>query len=62
MERKIGEELEYDETTLKVKDFSFCKGCYFYDKPCGYSTREKTGECNKKYRSDKVGVIFKEVK
>lgn len=61
MEIEIGEEFEYDDTTLKVEDCLYCDGCYFDDKRCDYSTREITGECNNSMRKDKNSVIFKEV-
>ena len=61
MERKIGEEFEYDDITLKVEGCLYCDGCYFDDKRCDDSTREITGECNNIMRKDKNLVIFKEV-
>lgn len=61
MERKIGETFEYQGIKLKVmKQVDGCSGCYFK----GYSCRNNRiiGECIYCRRSDKIGVIFVEVK
>ena len=67
MERKIGDQFDYNSVTLEVaqvENFS-CKGCYFYNtnincKP--QNVRDHIGHCTESYREDKKIVIFKEIK
>lgn len=63
MERKIGEQFEYDGITLEVVKQESCEGCYFFNifklRYCNNS--EIKGHCLMSLRSDKKMVIFKEV-
>lgn len=67
MERKIGEQFEYNGVRLKVvkaKDH-YCTGCYFYDEATGcrcIELVETIGYCTAINREDKKYVNFKEVK
>ena len=62
MERKIGEEFEYNGVSLKViqykaNDGKCCRGCFF---AIGCIRRDKsiTGECCKSKRIDRRDVKF----
>lgn len=61
MERKIGEEFEYNGVRLKVVENKsandvYCVGCFFR-KNC-YLHEEVAGECVDEYRFDKTNVKF----
>lgn len=60
-EREIGEVFEYEGKKLKVmKQVDGCTGCYFKGSIC--RNNRIIGECIYCRRSDKIGVIFVEVK
>lgn len=60
-EREIGEVFEYEGKKLKVmKQVDGCTGCYFKGSSC--RNNRIIGECIYCRRSDKIGVIFVEVK
>ena len=62
MERKIGEIFTYNGKTYQVvKGFS-CNGCVFIKDGSCYSVSEFLGPCDYANRTDKTGVIFKEMK
>ena len=67
MERKIGEEFEYNGVRLKVVEEDFCENCYFRDKheneSCAISGRVSvSGICSKEKRKDHKSVQFIEIK
>ena len=74
MERKIGNQFDYEEVTLEVVEQIGCLGCYFYKKyihcnndtvsiACNLPTeRNAIGHCSELHRKDKKNIIFKEVK
>ena len=62
MERKIGEEFEYNGVRLKVVEHKYggCANCYFcYD--CTGGLRYKVPECSKNMRHDNTTVLFKKM-
>lgn len=62
MERKIGEIFEYEGKTYQVVEIKTdvnCKGCAFEFDGCDIPF---LGDCHPVYRTDKVSIIFKEVK
>ena len=62
MERKIGEIFTCNGKTYQVvKGFS-CNGCVFIKDGSCYSVSEFLGPCDYANRTDKTGVIFKEMK
>lgn len=62
MERKIGEIFTCNGKTYQVvKGFS-CNGCVFIKDGSCYSVSEFLGPCDYANRTDKTGVIFKEIK
>ena len=67
MERKIGEEFEYNGVRLKVVEGDFCENCYFRDKheneSCARSGHVSvSGICSKAKRKDHKSVQFIEIK
>lgn len=67
MERKIGEEFEYNGVRLKVVEEDFCENCYFRDKheneSCARSKHiSVSGICSKAKREDSKSVQFIEIK
>ena len=67
MERKIGEEFEYNGVRLKVVEEDFCENCYFRDKheneSCARSKHiSVSGICSKVKREDSKSVQFIEIK
>ena len=67
MERKIGEEFEYNGVRLKVVEGDFCENCYFRDKrenkPCVRSEHiSVSGACSKQKRENHKSVQFIEIK
>lgn len=67
MERKIGEEFEYNGVRLKVVEGEECKNCYFVDKHKGkVCDRNKnisvSGFCSGTNREDSKSVEFIEIK
>ena len=67
MERKIGEEFEYNGVRLKVVGGELCGNCYFRDKhenePCVISEHVSvSGGCSKTRRKDHKSVQFIEIK
>ena len=64
MERKIGEQFDYDGVTLEVVDWKeHCKGCYFFKGCCICEEHdiEVTGECVYDNRIDGKCVKFQKV-
>ena len=66
MERKIGEQFDYDGVTLEVARLKngLCKGCYFYGVYINCKNREvrnTIGYCSPFCRNDGNNVIFEEV-
>ena len=66
MERKIGEEFEYNGVRLKVvkykaSDGSCCGGCTL-NISCGMRDKSITGECSASKRTDQTNVKFIKVK
>ena len=60
MERKIGEIFTCDGKTYQVVKGIACDGCCILHDHC-FSIRESLGPCADDNRSDKTGVIFKEI-
>lgn len=61
MERKIGEIFTYNGKTYQVvKGFS-CNGCAFMKDGSCYTVSELLGPCDYTKRTDKTGIIFKEI-
>ena len=60
MERKIGEVFTCDGKTYQVVKGIACDGCCILHDHC-FSIRESLGPCADANRSDKTGVIFKEI-
>lgn len=61
MERKVGEIFTCDGKTYQVVKGITCVGCGILHDHC-FSIRESLGPCADDNRTDKTGVIFKEVK
>ena len=62
MERKVGEIFEYEGKVYQVVEIKTdvnCKGCAFEFDGCDIPF---LGDCHPVYRTDKVSIIFKEVK
>lgn len=62
MERKVGEIFEYEGKVyqaVEIKTAVNCKGCAFEFDGCNIPF---LGDCHPVYRTDKVSIIFKEVK
>ena len=60
MERKIGEIFTCDGKTYQVVKGITCVGCCILHDHC-FSIRESLGPCADANRSDKTGIIFKEI-
>ena len=60
MERKVGEIFTCDGKTYQVVKGITCVGCCILHDHC-FSIRESLGPCADDNRSDKTGVIFKEI-
>lgn len=60
MERRVGEIFTCNGKTYQVVEGIICEGCTLRDRCC--SIRELLGPCASSNRTDKTGVIFKEVK
>ena len=61
MERKVGEIFTCDGKTYQVVKGITCVGCGILHDHC-FSIRESLGPCADDNRTDKTGVIFKEIK
>ena len=64
MERKIGEQFDYEGVTLEVVDWKeHCKGCYFFKGflHCEEHDMDVTGDCWPINRSDVKSVKFQKV-
>lgn len=61
MERKIGEIFTCDGKTYQVVKGITCDDCCILDDHC-FSIRESLGLCADVSRTDKTGIIFKEIK
>ena len=60
MERKIGEIFTCDGKTYQVVKGVTCDGCCILNDHC-FSIREFLGPCTDVARTDKTGIIFKEI-
>lgn len=60
MERKVGEIFTCDGKTYQVVKGITCVGCCISHDHC-FSIRESLGPCSDDNRTDKTGVIFKEI-
>ena len=61
MERRVGEIFTYYGKTYQVVEGNTCEDCAFMKKGHCFSIRESLGPCADANRSDKTGVIFKEI-
>ena len=61
MERKIGEIFTYNGKTYQVVEGSTCEGCAFMKNSHCFSISKLLGLCSYTNRTDKTGVIFKEI-
>ena len=61
MERKIGEIFTCDGKTYQVIKGITCNGCAFIKNDGCYSLNELLGPCGYTKRTDKTGIIFKEI-
>lgn len=61
MERKIGEIFTCEDKTYQVVKGITCRGCIFMKDGNCYTVRESLGPCDYTNRTDKIGIIFKEV-
>lgn len=62
MERKIGEVFTCNEELYRVVRGFSCKDCAFTGNGSCYTVNELLGPCYYATRSDKTGIIFKEIK
>ena len=60
MERKVGEIFTYNGKTYKVVKSHMCRDCAFRDNECSI-LKSRIGLCTASIRSDKTGVVFKEI-
>lgn len=60
MERKIGEIFTCDGKTYQVVKGDTCDGCCILHDHC-FSIKESLGLCTDVSRTDKTGIIFKEI-
>ena len=61
MERKIGEVFTYNGKTYQVVKDNTCEGCAFMKNGHCFSISKLLGLCSYTNRTDKTGVIFKEI-
>ena len=61
MERKIGEVFTYNGKTYQVVESNTCEGCAFMNNCHCFSISKLLGLCSYTNRTDKIGVIFKEI-
>ena len=61
MERKIGEIFTYNGKTYQVVKDNTCEGCAFMKNGHCFSISKLLGLCSYTNRTDKIGVIFKEI-
>ena len=61
MERKIGEIFTYNGKTYQVVKDNTCEGCAFMKNCHCFSISKLLGLCSYTNRTDKTGVIFKEI-
>ena len=61
MERKVGEIFTYNSKTYQVVKGNICKGCAFTKNNCCFSISKLLGLCSCTSRTDKTGIIFKEI-
>ena len=61
MERKIGEIFTYNGKTYQVVKGNTCEGCVFMKNGHCFSISKLLGLCSYTNRTDKTGVIFKEI-
>ena len=61
MERKIGEVFTYNGKTYQVVKDNTCEGCAFMKNCHCFSIGKLLGLCSYTNRTDKIGVIFKEI-
>ena len=61
MERKIGEIFTCDGKTYQVVEGITCEGCSFMKNDHCFSINKLLGLCSDTNRTDKTGIIFKEI-
>ena len=61
MERKVGEIFTYNGKTYQVVKDNTCEGCAFMKNGHCFSISKLLGLCSYTNRSDKTGIIFKEI-
>ena len=61
MERKIGEVFTYNDKTYQVVEGNTCEGCAFMKNGRCFSISKLLGLCSYTNRTDKTGIIFKEI-
>ena len=61
MERKIGEIFTYNGKTYQVVKDNTCEGCAFMKNCHCFSISKLLGLCSYTNRTDKTGIIFKEI-
>ena len=61
MERKIGEIFTYNGKTYQVVKDNTCEGCAFMNNCHCFSISKLLGLCSCTKRTDKTGIIFKEI-
>ena len=61
MERKIGEIFTYNGKTYQVVKDNTCEGCAFMKNGHCFSISKLLGLCSYTNRTDKTGIIFKEI-
>ena len=61
MERKVGEVFTYNGKTYQVVEDNTCEGCAFMKNGHCFSISKLLGLCSYTNRTDKTGVIFKEI-
>ena len=61
MERKIGEIFTYNDKTYQVVEGNTCEGCAFMKNGRCFSISKLLGLCSYTNRTDKTGIIFKEI-
>lgn len=61
MERKVGEVFTYNGKTYQVVKSNTCMDCAFRENECSI-LKSRIGLCTTSIRSDKIDVVFKEIK
>ena len=61
MERKLGEIFTCDGKTYQVVEGITCEGCSFMKNDHCFSINKLLGLCSNTNRTDKIGIVFKEI-